>query len=97
VPSARKAINETIKKAGEVDRAPEGITTSLIGILRAVHLDQDWIEVTVREPREKHIRVEKTGEVIDDVVGPMVNRPVQVDVEQLPTGKFIFRDIQAVE
>jgi hypothetical protein len=97
VPNARKAINETIKKAADADRTPEGITTSLIGILRAVHLDQDWIEVTIREPTEKHIRVEKAGEVIDDVIGPMVNRPVQVDVEQLTTGKFIFRDIQAVE
>jgi hypothetical protein len=62
-----------------------------------VHLDQDWIEVTVRDPAEAHIRIERAGEVIDDVIGPMINRPVQVEAIQQANGKIIFKDIQPVE
>jgi len=46
-------------------------------VLRAVHLDRDWLEVTVDKD---HIRVEDVGEAIDDLIGPMVNRPVIVHV-----------------
>lgn len=38
----------------------------LVGILRALDLDHDWIEVTVMEDGQKRVRVEKAGEVIDE-------------------------------
>lgn len=93
----RKLINQTIKKAIPAVESTEGTEASFTGILRAVHLDQDWIEVTVRDPAEQHIRIEKAGEAIDDVVGPMMNRPVQVDATRTATGRLLFKDIQPIE
>jgi hypothetical protein len=53
--------------------------------------------LTVMEQEPRHVRVEKAGEVIDDVVGPMVNRRVTVDALRRADGKYLFRDIQPVE
>jgi hypothetical protein len=65
--------------------------TTLRGILRALHLDQDWLEITVDG---SPIRISDAGEAVDDVVGPMVNRPVIVDVVRDARGQFFLRDIQ---
>lgn len=98
VPDDRKAINDTIRRSVPERRHEDaGIAVTLTGILRAVHLDQDWLEVTVTDPIERHVRVEKAGEVIDDVVGPMINRPVQVSALKLSSGKTIFQDIEPME
>jgi hypothetical protein len=96
-PSARKIIDETIKKTAPPAAIDAGNPVTLTGILRAVHLDKDWLEVTVFDPDEKHIRIDNAGEAIDDVVGPMVNRRVKVSTQELPTGKFSFRDIEPID
>lgn len=96
-PSARKAIGETIKKSAPPAAADSGKRIIFNGVLRAVHLDQDWLEVTVSDPEEKHIRIDNAGEAIDDVVGPMVNREVKVSARELPTGKFGFEDIEPID
>jgi hypothetical protein len=45
------------------------------GILRAVHLDADWLEIV----QAGHpVKIEGLQDSIDDVIGPMVNRPVVV-------------------
>lgn len=44
-------------------------------MLRAVHLDKDWLELAVDND---HLRVESVGEEVDDVIGPLVNKPVIV-------------------
>ena len=97
-PASRKAINDTIRKHAPLLVAEsEGEAVKLEGILRAVHLDEDWLEVTVVDGGEQHIRVWKAGDAIDDVVGPMVNRRVTVDAVRSPNGKHVFKDIQPVE
>jgi hypothetical protein len=97
-PDSRKAINDTIRKqAPALTVEEEGNAVKLEGVLRAVHLDQDWLEVTVVERGEQHIKVWQTGEVIDDVIGSMVNRRVTVDAVLAPNGKHVFKDIQSVE
>lgn len=98
-PTSRKVINESIKKQQKPSaESAEGEQVRLEGVLRAVHLDQDWLEVTVTERgSENHIRISKAGEAIDDVVGPMINRRVTVDAVHLASGKHIFKDIQPVE
>ncbi|HZL80248.1 MAG TPA: hypothetical protein VFC17_15550, partial [Candidatus Limnocylindrales bacterium] len=97
-PASRKAINDSIKKhAPSVISEGEGEVVKLEGILRAVHLDHDWLEVTVDDGGEKHIKVLKAGDAIDDVVGPMVNRRVTVDAVRTPNGKHFFKDIQSME
>ena len=64
------------------------------GILRALHLDQDWIEIL---QGTKLLKVDQIGEAVDDVIGPMVNRPVVVDVVRDAEGKLHFRDIDVAE
>lgn len=62
------------------------------GILRGLQLDSDWLEVTTEERGQ--VRIAGAGDVVDDVIGPMVNRVVIVDVVE--TGdKYYYRDIQA--
>jgi hypothetical protein len=98
-PSTRKALTDSIKKTRqtEIDSSTNE-PIKLTGILRAVHLDEDWLEVTVmNEGREDHIKITKAGEAIDDVVGPMINRPVTVEVAVSPGGKYRFLDIEAIE
>ena len=93
VPAVRGAINDAIRRihaevAGSlVSDAPE---EELRGVLRAVHLDRDWIEVMVNG---RNVRVERMGEEVDDRIGPMVNQPVVVRV--VPVGEaFHFRDVE---
>ncbi len=48
----------------------------LRGVLRAVHLDKNWLEITL--PENKHERCDTVPDMLDDVVGPMVNHEVIV-------------------
>ena len=41
---------------------------SLHGLLRAVHLDNDWLELAVDNER---VRVIAVSEEVDDVIGPL--------------------------
>ena len=54
-------------------KTPDNQTESLHGMLRAVHLDKDWLELAVGNER---VRVIAVGDEVDDVIGPLVNRPV---------------------
>lgn len=94
---SRKRLNENIKRT--LPTAPEvpHRRIQLKGILRAVHLDKDWLELTVRGQPEQHTRIDHTGDIIDDIVGPMINRPVIVDVLGSAAGRYRFQDIQAEE
>ena len=73
-PNSREILSDSLKKLRPSILPPEAREEKLTGVLRAVHLDEDWLEVTVQEGGERHIRVEKAGDAIDDVVGPMVIR-----------------------
>ena len=93
VPAVRRAINDAIRRihaevaGSSVSDAPE---EELRGVLRAVHLDRDWIEVMVNG---RNVRVERMGEEVDDRIGPMVNQSVVVRV--VPSGEtFHFRDVE---
>jgi|SRR5579862_1230555 len=98
IPESRKALNQSIRNERvSSGTASEGRDVTLNGLLRAVHLDQDWIEITLAEDPTRHIRIEKAGEAIDDLVGPMVNHRVIVDAVESPTGKMLFKDIQPAE
>ena len=97
IPESRKVINDNLKPfKKKIDT--EGLIKEerLIGVLRGLHLDADWIAISIPE-ENKTIRVYQAGDVIDDIVGPMVNHRVIVDVGVKPDGKYIFRDIQSEE
>jgi hypothetical protein len=97
-PTSRQDINKTLRKT----KRPSAEKTELkeeqlIGVLRALHLDQDWLEISFPGTSRESIRIYKTGDVIDDLVGPMVNHRVIVDIALGPDGKRLFRDIQSEE
>jgi hypothetical protein len=94
LPSARQSISEAIRRQFPRLTSPGEVEITLRGILRALHLDQDWLEITMDQ---QHVKVFGVGEAVDDVVGPMVNKPVLVEVLKQPSGKYTFRDIQLAE
>jgi hypothetical protein len=67
---------------------------SLRGILRAVHLDKDWLELMVKE---MPLRIKGVGETVDDVIGPMVNHEVTVTAIRIGESDYTFRDIELVD
>ena len=72
----RKRLGERIRGLGKanVDAARR---QAYAGVLRAVHLDKDWLEVAVEN---RHVKVVGVGEQVDDVIGPLVNKRVLVHV-----------------
>ena len=90
LPDARRVISQTLR-AEESPSSAEMEPTELKGVLRAVHLDQDWIEVTVDG---NNVRVRNVGEALDDVIGPMVNHSVIVRALKDKKGSLHFRDIE---
>jgi len=92
---SRKAINKSIASS-KPSNQPESTKHQITGILRALNLNKDWIEVDI-PGEERPVIIRQTGDVIDDVVGPMVNQQVLVDVIKTSEGKYVFQDIQLEE
>jgi hypothetical protein len=67
--------------------APLPVTPSqevqIRGVLRAVHLEDDWIEVL---SDGKMVHVDGAGDMLDDVLGPMVNKNVTVRAQERTKG-----------
>jgi hypothetical protein len=94
-PGSRKLISETLKGPSvptdaQIDR-PNSVL--LRGVLRALDLDDDWLEVSV-EGESK--RIKGVGEAVDDLIGPMVNREVNVRVQPVRKS-LLFIDIELNE
>ncbi len=95
LPSARSNIGQALRRQAPPRQVtPEFQEETIRGVLRGVHLDQDWLEVSFEN---QHIRVMEVGETVDDVIGPMVNRPVIVETVKDRRGRYLLRDIQADE
>jgi hypothetical protein len=98
VPDSRKIINQNLKIIKKpFEDEPSLIKEQLVGILRGLELDKDWITVKTSEPYDRVVKIYETGDLIDDIVGPMVNQRVIVDAILKADGKYIFRDIQSFE
>jgi hypothetical protein len=94
-PSARKAISKALRsQRPKEDEQAEAKPEAVRGILRALDLERDWLEVIVGD---QQVRVHRVGETVDDVIGPMVNRPVVVDTVRDLKGRYSFRDIELDE
>lgn len=96
-PETRKEINSVLRKLKpprETVHADEAVTVQ--GVLRGVHLDQDWLEVVTSEPNVLPIRIDEAGEALDDVVGPMINRRVIVSAVRRGQ-RYLYRDIETEE
>jgi hypothetical protein len=93
--SSRKVISETLRMPTEAVPAEiAGPETTLHGTLRALDLDNDWLEVSVDGT---HKRVTGVGETVDDLIGPMVNREVNVRVRSGRRAALTFIDIEQEE
>jgi hypothetical protein len=68
-------------------------------VLRGVQLDKDWLDVTSTEVQpgiDPHTTVLEISEVLDDVIGPMVNKRVVVTALRR-ANKYFYRDIELQE
>lgn len=72
----RPEMREMIQRRVLADQAPADRDNVRYGVLRALHLDEGWL-ILVEDGREHRCRIER-GRVLDDVVGPLVNRRVAV-------------------
>jgi hypothetical protein len=91
-PQARSTINETLKSR----RPPSGdnVEEEVSGILRAVDLDKDFLDVIVDG---QSLHIVGLEDAMDDVIGPMVNKTVRVRVVRSSKGSPRFRDIEVDE
>lgn len=91
---SRTQINRQIRAKLTVSPDAKEEAEDLRGVLRAVHLDDDWLDVVV-EGVPTHV----TGlqDAVDDVIGPMVNRQVIVKVVRVTRKKLSFVDIELAD
>jgi len=99
VPTSRDVINKAIHNAQVEQNKDKPIrkTMEFRGILRGLQLDKDWLEINQEGQEQKRIRIYDAGEVVDDIVGPMVNHKVIVTGVLKPGRRYAFRDIQLDE
>ncbi|MEE3719481.1 hypothetical protein V2H45_22305 [Tumidithrix elongata RA019] len=95
----REVIKHALKKTESLPQElPDHKIIELRGTLRGLQLDNDWIEVSVNGKSEM---IYDAKEEIDDVIGPMVNRRVVIEVVERfdkPVDKrYYLRDIQLEE
>lgn len=91
-PEARKVINHTIKKSRPIEpQDSQSTEEEVIGTLRAVDLERDFLDVVV-EGQSLHIV--ELGDQMDDVIGPMVNKTVKVQIVRGSKGAIRFRDVE---
>lgn len=93
-PETRTAVSQAIRATRPPESESPGRRETIRGVLRAVHLDRDWIELAVNAD---HVRVNGVAETVDDVIGPMVNHAVAVHVIRPSRGRLRFRDIELDE
>jgi hypothetical protein len=99
LPETRSVIKEVLNKSEpEPPELPEYEVISLRGTLRNLHLDDDWLEISIDGKPQK---IYGAGEEIDDRVGPMVNRRVVAEVlersDRSIEKRYSLRDLQLEE
>lgn len=93
----RKEINAEINRVKPRRRPGDPSDPFPIkGTLRAVHLDEDWLELSRTHEEPRHLRIMQAGEALDDVIGPMVNKHVTVTVVRRGSD-YLYRDIEPEE
>lgn len=93
-PESRKGLNSRLKARTSPEATfAEDKTEQIEGVLRGLQLNNDWIEITLNDGET--VRIFETGDAVDDIIGPMVNHRVLVDVKFKADGKRIYRDIQS--
>lgn len=74
------------------DEASGEVRAELVGVLRALDLDKDWLKVETEDGAQ--VEVNKLSQAVDDVIGPMVNKRVVVRAIKSKKGALSFTDIE---
>lgn len=77
---ARNNINKQLRKKTDVSTIAGEIPDELRGILRAVHLDKDWLEIVVDGVT---MHVEGLQDAVDDLIGSELRLAERIDVHSL--------------
>jgi hypothetical protein len=77
------------------DAASGEAPAELVGVLRALDLDKDWLKVETQDGRQ--VEVNKLSQAVDDVIGPMVNKRVVVRAIKSQKGELRFTDIELAD
>jgi hypothetical protein len=93
-PETRKQISANLRRPKQTLVGNEEEEITIAGVLRALDLDNDWLEVTIDG---KHQKVIGVGDTVDDVIGPMVNHDVVVRARRGKRGALVFIDIEPDE
>ncbi len=91
---SRRQISDMLNPpvAAEVPSVLASETLEIRGVLRALNLDRDIIEI---HSENMNYVITETGDVVDDVIGPMVNHNVIVRARGgQKSGKLVFIDIE---
>lgn len=91
---ARATINKELREQRDGEDQSKGTPEEIVGVLRALHLDKDWLEVHVGSTGQ---RVTGLRDAVDDVIGPMVNRTVRVQAIRSNRNKLKYVDIELAE
>lgn len=92
--SSRRELNAVLRQLRPRESRDDGELLEIRGVLRGLHLDQDWLEILPEVGAPIHI--DGAGDVLDDVVGPMVNHQVLVTAVRRGS-RHIYRDIEQQE
>lgn len=90
---SRDLINQCLREQAPRTSSTQEPTT-VVGTLRAVHLDKDWLDLNMGGTS---VHIDGVKDSIDDIIGPMVNKQVIVHVLKSPKGKLKFIDIELDE
>ncbi len=92
---ARNVINQTLRASQPMNAdGAQDVVEDHTGILRAVDLDKDFLDVATES---QSLHVVGLEDAMDDVVGPMMNKKVKVSVVRTAKGQVRLRDIELVE
>lgn len=91
------AVRARVREVMPRETPSEGSAT-LQGVLRALHLDRNWLEITL--PDGSRQKCDTVPEMLDDVVGPMVNHKVIISgswINKSGYRRLLVEDIEMVE
>lgn len=92
---ARSSLNQTLKKGRRPEALDSGQSEEQIaGMLRAIDLEKDYLDVVVDG---QAVHIVGLGEAMDDLIGPMVNKNIRVQVVRKANGAIHLRDIELEE
>jgi hypothetical protein len=84
---ARSRIESSLYAGGFEEGSSE-----VRGVLRAVDLERNWLEILPSD--SDGVKCKIGHEILDDVVGPMLNRPVIARVKKMRSGRMDLLDIE---